>query len=237
MWRSTAWWKPCGRLWIGTRFDPERVRGVSKVFLLAGIPAVLAGCGSAPGVQLGEFDSKVLKISLFRIVPAVEGGRVQGEKVRGRFKGLPEYSVMLSHGWLLAKGPRVHEAYLKPVGPMVVGFNREGTPDGDMRRFVGVLLRNGLRELPAADPEPTAEEIEGLLRLAEDPEKVEEWVWARILVVESDHGRRVIMPYRFRDRKNLLEKYRRLERVLAGILVLRAPAIGRFRVVENLGDE
>lgn len=188
------------------------------------------------------FDSDILKISLFRIAPVVEGGEGKetgkgDKKIRGRFHGEPQYSVLLSHGWLLKRGPRVNEKYLKGAGRMVVSYNAEGTPNEDMRRFVRLLTRAGVMNLPAAEAAPpTEKEMEKILEAAKDPRRSREWEWARILVIESGEERRTIFPLRFQNRPDLLQKYRKVEKLLAKILVLRAPTIGRFRVVDDLQE-
>jgi hypothetical protein len=187
------------------------------------------------GIDLGIFDSKVLKISWLRIAPIMAPS--PGERVKGRVeRGEPQYSVIYSFGWLREHGLRSREKHLQGIGMMVWGYNPEGLPNEEARRLVAFLIKNGLFELPDCGDRLTAQVLKDLRASARDPGKYGYWQWGRVIIVESDRGRRVIMPHFFRQEKALLEKYKMLDRIVSQMMLLHAPRAG-MRVVREGEDE
>lgn len=190
----------------------------------------------AEGVDLGPFDSDVLKISWFRVVPVMEpspGERVQGVVERGA----PEYLVIYSHGWLRRHGLRTREPLIKNIAMLNWGYSPEGVTNDDARHMAGFLIQHGLLSLPEAGPELGPALLADLLARSKDPgQYLDHWRWARLIVVESDRKRLVICPYLFRHRSDLLAIYQKLDQIVSQLMLLNAPRAG-VRAGPEGGDE
>jgi len=207
----------------------------SRHWLLIACSAI-AGCASVetkrPPVDLGEFDSNIIKISWMRIAPIMEAEQTARGTKGKILRGEAEYSVVYSYGWLRKYGKRTREDHLKGVGAMMMGWSEEGVPDEDMRGFVAQMIRLGLTKLPAAGPELNPVLIKQLRQLSQDPLRYYEWQWARIVVVQTEKTSRVVMPYLFRNRKELLDVYKPLDNYVFTFMTPLAPRVG-MRVADQ----
>lgn len=214
----------------------------ARLWTIIGCSLVVGGCGavrprqdgtpSPVPVPLQEFDSDILKISWFRIVPVMEAEQTAAGTKGKVLRGEAEYTVVFSYGWLRERGHRVRERHLKGVGAMMMGWSPQGIPNDAMRGYVAELIRLGLRKLPSAGPELNADLVKSLRALAADPRRYYDWQWARIVIVESDRGRVAIMPHLFRDQAEFIEIYKRVDNFVFKIMTALAPRVG-MRVVES----
>ncbi|HLG42906.1 MAG TPA: hypothetical protein VI643_06035 [Planctomycetota bacterium] len=198
--------------------------------------SVVAGCASVETakkpLELGEFDSNVIKISWMRIAPIMEAEQTARGTKGTILRGEAEYSVVYSYGWLRKHGKRTREEHMKGVGAMMMGWSEEGIPDEHMRGFVAQMLRLGLTKLPVAGPELNPALIKQLRQLSQDPLRYYEWQWARIVVVQTEKANYVVMPYLFRNRKDLLDVYKPIDNYVFSFMTPLAPRVG-MRVAEE----
>ncbi len=207
----------------------------SRLWLLIACSAG-AGCASVEPanrpLDLGEFDSNVIKISWLRIAPIMEAEQTARGTKGKILRGETEYSVVYSYGWLRKFGKRTREEHLKGVGAMMMGWSEEGVPDEHMRGFVAQMIRLGLTKLPAAGPELNPALIKQLRQLSQDPLRYYEWQWARIVVVQTEKTKLVVMPYLFRNRPDLLDVYKKIDNYVFSFMTPLAPRVG-MRVAEE----
>lgn len=187
-------------------------------------------------VNLGVFDSNVLKISWFRFAQIAGEVQVDGKTMTKPIRYEPQWFGIFSHGWLRERGYRAGEDYLKHVRDLKTVFNDMGFPNADVRQMVGYLMTKAhLMELPEASPAMLSEEW--FKRIEKMPVSPDTWNrevgFVKILVVESDKGRRVMLHYSFRNDPGLLAKSRVLHTEAARLMSTFAPEIGGRRTDEK----
>lgn len=178
-------------------------------------------------VNLGPFDSKILKISWFRFAQLVGQVDVGGRQAYKAVRWEPQWFGIFSHGWLRDRGARA-EAYLAGVPDLKVTFSDRGFPDKDVQRMIKYLILSAhLTEVPDIDASMLTKEW--FSKIQKLPVSEESWSrevgLAKILVVESDKGKRIFLHRTLRDNPQWLAKSRKLHSEAAALMATFVPEL------------
>lgn len=183
-------------------------------------------------VDLGIFNSNVLKISWFRYAQIVGEVQVEGKRMVKTVRWEPQWFAIFSHSWLRNRGATA-EKYLEHVRDLKLVYSQYGFPDMDVQRMVKYLILSaGLKDVP--DAGSTLLNREWFDRMQRMPISQESWDrevgLAKILVVESDKGCRTMVHYSVRDDPALMTQSKALHTEAARLMAAFVPDAGGMRV-------
>jgi hypothetical protein len=195
-------------------------------------------------IDLGPFNSKILKISWFRFAQIFADVSENGKTVTQRVRWEPQWFGIFSYDWLRERGFRAHEDYLTVRDPKTgksawalpdikMFYNDMGFPDADVRQMIANLMLNAhLMEIPEANPALLSPDW--LRRMQRMPLSDQAWErevgLVRILVVESDKGRRILLHYSTRDNPELFAKSKKLHGEAGRLVANYAPQSGGMKI-------
>jgi hypothetical protein len=155
-------------------------------------------------------DSAYIRISYFHFLPLMDQKR---REVRME----PEMRVVLSQAGRRVLGPStdflpaIRKSFPR-VPPYVGAQDIEGWDDG-VRQFLQILIQRGLLELPDADLSVVTPEW--LRSMQKD---IKQGYFAQVFIVETDRGKKAIIPHQFMQRPELQSKFQELRKVILAFM-------------------